>query len=61
MQMLDSAVCFVHVHGLPRIIVMVMAGLLDVQCNVFQFDRTLGHRQRTEQDQCLAKNGKQEK
>jgi hypothetical protein len=62
MQMLDSANCFVHVHGLPLfIIVVVMAGILAVQRDVLQLNGALCHGQRTEQGQCLADNGKQKK
>lgn len=61
MQMQDSAACFVHVHGLPFIIMVVMAGFLAVHCDVFQFGTTLSHRHRTEHGQRLAKNGKQQK
>ena len=59
MQVLDSAVRFIHVHGLHFAIMVVMTGLLAVQCEVFQLGGTLGYHQRTEQDQCLANNGKQ--
>jgi hypothetical protein len=61
MQVLDSAACFVHMHGLSLIIMVVMAGFLAVQGDVFLLGGTLCHRQRTEHGQCLTKNGKQEK
>jgi len=57
MHMLNRAACFVHVHSLC-IIMVVMVGILAVQCDVFQLDGTLGHSQRTEHGQCLANNGK---
>ncbi|MBT9475904.1 hypothetical protein [Polaromonas sp.] len=65
MHMLNRAVhavCFirfVHVHSLSIVIIMVvMAGILAVQCDVFQLDGTLCHSQRAEHGQCLANNGK---
>jgi hypothetical protein len=63
MHMLNRAfraVCFIrfiHVHSLS-VIMVVMPGILAVQCDVFQPDGTLGHSQWAEQGQGLENNGK---